>query len=75
MRGRWARAVQVRFRAVKNRTVSNRHCVGVIRGGEPRNENDQSVTPDGPAAAHRELDSVRVDGRACARRAKPVSRR
>ena len=44
LRGRWARAVQVRFRAVKHRTVSNRNCVGVIRGGEQRNENDQSVT-------------------------------
>jgi hypothetical protein len=44
LRGRWARAVQVRFRAVKHRAVSNRNCVAARRGGEQRNENDQSVT-------------------------------
>jgi len=38
------RAVEVRSCAVKNRAVSNRNCVAAIRGGEQRNENDQSVT-------------------------------
>ena len=37
-------AVEVRFHAVKNRAVSNRNCVAARRGGEHRNENDQSVT-------------------------------
>jgi len=50
LRGRGDRAVKVRLCAVMNRAVSNRNCVGAIRGGEQRNENDQSVTqasPDG----------------------------
>ena len=36
--------MKVRLCAVKSRAVSNRNCVVVTRGGEPRNENDQSVT-------------------------------
>jgi len=44
LRRRGDRAVEVRSCAVKNRTVSNRNCAGAIRGGEQRNENDQSVT-------------------------------
>jgi hypothetical protein len=36
--------VEVRSCAVKNRAVSNRNCVAAMRGGEQRNENDQSVT-------------------------------
>ena len=50
LRGQGDRAVKVRLCAVMNRAVSNRNCVGAIRGGEQRNENDQSVTqasPDG----------------------------
>jgi hypothetical protein len=35
-----------------------------MRGGEQRNENDQSVTQGGREAVRRELDSVGVDGRA-----------
>jgi hypothetical protein len=42
--GRWDRAVEVCFCAVKSRAVSNRNCVVATRGGEQRNENDQSVT-------------------------------
>ena len=56
----------------KSRAVSNRHCVGAIRGGEQRNENDQSVTQGGQEAVRRELDSVGVDGRVFERKAKPV---
>ena len=37
--------MEVRSCAVKNCAVSNRNCVAVMRGGEQRNENDQSVTP------------------------------
>ncbi len=44
LRRRWDRAVEVGFCAVKSRAVSNRNCVAVRRGGEQRNENDQSVT-------------------------------
>ncbi len=40
LRGRGDRAVKVRLCAVMNRAVSNRNCVGAIRGGEQRNEND-----------------------------------
>jgi len=36
--------VEVRSCAVKSRVVSNRNCVAVRRGGEHRDENDQSVT-------------------------------
>jgi hypothetical protein len=43
-----------------------------MRGGEQRNENDQSVTQDGHEAVRGELDSVGVDGRAFERLAKPV---
>jgi hypothetical protein len=43
-----------------------------MRGGEQRNENDQSVTQDGREAVRGELDSVGVDGRAFERLAKPV---
>ena len=56
----------------KNRAVSNRNCVAVRRGGEQRNENDQSVTQAARVGSRRELDSVGVDGRACERVAKPV---
>ena len=38
------RTVRVRFHAAKSREVSNRNCVAAMRGGEQRNENDQSVT-------------------------------
>ena len=60
--------------AVKSRVVSNRNCVVATRGGEQRNENDQSVTQTAPAGRRRELDSVGVDGRAFERVAKPVER-
>jgi hypothetical protein len=65
--------VEVRSCAVKSRAVSNRNCVGVIRGGEQRNENNQSVTQVALMGGRRELDSVGVAGRACERKAKPVS--
>jgi hypothetical protein len=32
----------------KSRAVSNRNCVAAMRGGEQRNENDQSVTQAAP---------------------------
>jgi len=67
-------AVEVRSCAVKNRAVSNRNCVVATRGGEHRNENDQSETQTARAGRRRELDSVGVDGRACERKAKPVKR-
>lgn len=57
---------------MKNRAVSNRNCVVATRGGEQRNENDQSVTQDVPWDSRRELDSVGVGGRAFERKAKPV---
>jgi hypothetical protein len=60
--------------AVKSRAVSNRNCVVVTRGGEQRNENDQSVTRTARKGRRCELDSVGVDGRACWRMAKPVER-
>jgi len=56
--------VKVRFCAVKNRAVSKRNCVAEMRGGEQRNENDQSVTQTTRVGRRRELDSVGVDGRA-----------
>ena len=62
---RWDRAVKVRLCAVKNRAVSNRNCVVATRGGEQRNENDQSVTQACRVGSRRELDSVGVDGRVC----------
>ncbi len=62
-RGNWA--VEVRSRAVRNRAVSNRNCVVATRGGEQRNENDQSVTQVARVGGRRELDSVGVAGRAC----------
>src|ERR1035441_1547555 len=43
LRGQWDRAVKVRFCAVKSCAVSNRNCIAAMRGGEQRNENDQSV--------------------------------
>ena len=67
-------AVEVRSCAVKNRAASNRNCVAARRGGEQRNENDQSVTQAARVDRRRELDSVGVDGRACERVAKPVKR-
>ena len=74
LRGRWARAVESPLPCgeKKNRAVSNRNCVAVRRGGEQRNENDQSVTQAARVGSRRELDSVGVDGRACERVAKPV---
>ena len=57
-------AVEVRSCAAKSRAVSNRNCVAARRGGEQRNENDQSVTQTVRKGGRRELDSVGVDGRA-----------
>ena len=57
--------MEVRFCAVRNRAVSNRNCVAAMRGGEQRNENDQSVTQVVQRGRRRELDSVGVDGRVC----------
>jgi len=71
LRGQWDRAVEVRFCAVKSRAVSNRNCVAVMRGGEQRNENDQSVTQAVRLDGRRELDSVGVCGRVCERKTKP----
>jgi hypothetical protein len=56
--------VEVRSCAAKSRVVSNRNCVAARRGGEHRNENDQSVTQTVGKDGRRELDSVSVDGRA-----------
>ena len=66
-------AVEVRFCAVKNRAVSNRNCVAVMRGGEQRNENDQSVTQVVRMDRRSELDSVGVVGRVCSVKTKPVT--
>jgi hypothetical protein len=41
-------AVPVRSCAAKSRAVSNRNCLVARRGGEHRNENDQSVTQTAP---------------------------
>ena len=71
---RWDRAVKVRLCAVKNRAVSNRNCVAAMRGGEQRDENDQSVTQAAQAGSRRELDSVGVDGRVFERKTKPAKR-
>ena len=57
---------------MKNRAVSSRNCVAVRRGGEQRNENDQSVTQAVRVDGRRELDSVGVDGRVFDRKTKPV---
>ena len=57
-------AVEVRSCAVKNRAVSNRNCVAAMRGGEQRNENDQSVIQAVRVDRRSELDSVGVAGRA-----------
>ena len=65
LRGRENRVVEVRSCAAKSRAVSNRNCVGATRGGEQRNENDQSVTQASRVGSRRELDSVGVAGRAC----------
>ena len=59
---------------MKSRAVSNRNCVAAMRGGEQRNENDQSVTQAARVGRRRELDSVGVDGRVCERKTKPVER-
>ena len=64
--------MEVGFCAVKNRAVSNRNGVAARRGGEQRNENDQSVTQTTQAGGRGELDAVGVDGRAFERVAKPV---
>ena len=57
---------------MKNGAESNCNCVAARRGGEQRNENDQSETQDGHEVVRRELDSVggggasvRVKGEAC----------
>ena len=71
---RWDGAVEVRLCAVKNRAVSDRNCVVATRGGEQRNENDQSVTQIARVGGRRELDSVGVVGRVCERKTKPVKR-
>ena len=73
LRGREDGTVEVRSPAVKSRGVSNRNCVVATRGGEQRNENDQSVTTSRYTETG-ELDSVGVDGRAFERMAKPVER-
>ncbi len=70
---RWDGAVEVGFCAVKSRVVSNRNCVAVRRGGEPRNENDQSVTQTARVGRRGELDSVGVSGRVFERVTKPVA--
>jgi hypothetical protein len=66
-------AVEVRSCAVKNRAVSNRNCVAARRGGEQRNENDQSVTQAARMGHRRELDSVGVSGRVFESMTKPVT--
>ena len=66
--------MEVRFYAVKNRVVSNRDCVAARRGGEQRNENDQSVTQTVRGDGHRELDSVGAGGRVCWIMTKPAKR-
>jgi len=63
LRRRWNRAVEVCFCAAKSCAVSNRNCAAAKRGGEQRNENDQSVTEAAPEGGCRELDSVDVLGR------------
>ena len=65
--------MRVRSCAVKNRAVSNRNCVAAMRGGEQRNENDQSVTQETQEGLRGELDSVGVNGRVCSRKTKPVT--
>jgi hypothetical protein len=65
LRRREDRTVEVRFCAVKSRAVSNRNCVAAMRGGEQRDENDQSVTKVDHKGRRGELDSVGVDGRVC----------
>ena len=74
LKGRWDRAVKVRLCAMKNRAASNRNCVAEMRGGEQRNENDQSVTQIVRKDGRRELDSVGVDGRVFERKTKSVER-
>ena len=66
-------AVEVRSCAVKSRAVSNRNCVVATRGGEHRNENDQSVTQAARRGRRRELDSVGVYGRVFVGPTKPVA--
>ena len=65
--------MEVRFRAVKSRAVLNRNCLAAMRGGEQRNENDQSVTQVAQEGRRRELDSVGVNGRVCEQKAKSVA--
>ena len=74
LRGCRDRTVRVRSLAVKSREVLNCNCVAERRGGEQRNENDQTGTQDSRVAVRRELDSVGVAGRAFDRVAKPVAR-
>ena len=74
LRGHGDGTVRVRSLAAKSREELKRNCVAVRRGGKQRNENDQSVTQDGPGVVCRELDSVGVDGRAFELMAKPVKR-
>ena len=72
LRRRGDREVRVRSYSVKNRGVSNRDRVAEMRGGEQRNENDQSLTQAARRGRRCELDSVGVDRRAFERKAKPV---
>ena len=54
-------AVEIRFHAVKSREVSNRNCAVATRGGEHRNENDQSETKGvSQASAVNSIRSVRM---------------
>jgi hypothetical protein len=66
--------VEVRSCAAKSRAVSNRNCVAARRGGEQRNENDQSVTQTDHVGSRRELDSVGEAGRVFERKTKPAKR-
>ena len=65
--------MKVRSCAVRNRAVSNRNCAAAMRGGEQRNENDQSVTQAARVGRRRELDSVGAGGRVFELKTKPVT--
>ena len=72
--GCWVGAVEVRHSAMKNCAVSNRDGGEAIRGGEQRNENDQSLILAARKGRRRELDSVGVVGRVCEWRTKREER-
>src|ERR1039458_301596 len=74
VRGQWDRAVKVRFCAVKSCAVSNRNCIAAMRGGDQRNENDQSVTQVVSEDSRGELDSVGVVFWGVVRKTKPAKR-